>query len=466
MDGKSLALVVGPFEGDFSKLTSSLKEEGLRIKQIKLVPRVFKKCKELPALILFDLDRPDVKYLDTFREIKKKYPSTPIIILSSSNPTYMEKTLRLIKEGAYDYLKKPFIMDELKILIRRALKKNIYEEQEHPSDSFLPADFILGKNLKMRKIVRFIQEVASTDLTVLIEGESGTGKEMIASIIHRLSKRRKNPFLRLNCAALTESIIESELFGYEKGAFTGAENKKIGLFSAAESGTLLLDEIAETSMNTQAKLLRVIENKEFIPVGGIAPVKCDVRLIVATNKNLEEEIEKKKFRSDLYYRINAFAISLPPLRERREDIPLFVDHFLKKHSRYLNKKIEGISSGVYEFLLNYSWPGNIRELEATLVKMIVVCRKSLITLREVEEVLPRRGSILTRKDSFLSFEEAKKGLLSSFEEKYIKELLLIYKGNITRAAKQARVTRSFIYQKAKQYGIDLSLYRKTSPFTN
>jgi DNA-binding NtrC family response regulator len=407
MNGRSLVLAGGPGEGDFAKLTSSLSEEGFRVKQVKLASWILKKCKEPPALILLDLDSLGVKYLDTFKKIKKKYPSTPIILFSSSSPICMEKALRLIKEGVYDYLKKPFVMDELKILIRKALRKNIYENQPHPSDSFLPTDFILGKNSQMRKMIRFIQEVAPTEITVLIEGESGTGKEMVASIIHRLSKRQEKPFLKLNCAALTESIMESELFGYERGAFTGAENKKIGLFSAAQSGTLLLDEIAEASMNTQAKLLRVIENKEFIPVGGIAPVKCDVRLIVATNKNLEEEIEKKRFRSDLYYRINSFTISLPPLRERREDIPLFIDYFLKKHSRYFNKEIQGISSEVYQFLLNYSWPGNIRELEATLVKMIIVCRKSLITLKEVEEVLPRRGSILKKK-SLLSFEEAKK----------------------------------------------------------
>jgi len=338
-------------------------------------------------------------------------------------------------------------------------KKEKSNKKKHPLYPFLPPDFILGKNHQMRKMINLIPQIAPTDFTVLIEGESGTGKEMVASIIHRASNRREKSFLRLNCAALTESIMESELFGYERGAFTGAENKKIGLFSAAEGGTLLLDEIAEASLNTQAKLLRVIENKEFIPVGGVKPVKCDVRVIVSTNSNLKEDIKKKRFREDLYYRINAFTISLPPLRERREDIPLFIEHFLKKYSSYFNKKIEEVSPEVYEYLLNYSWPGNIRELETTVLRMIVACKKPVATLKEVKEVLPLKNSISKKQTAFLSFEDAKKRILRSFEEKYIKEILLRCKGNITRAARKARVTRSFIYQKIKQYGIDLSFYR-------
>ena len=447
-------------EDSFSELILSLKQEGLTTKKAGYTLQIFKESKNSPVLIIFDLDRSGEKPVDAFRKIKKKHPSIPVIILSSSSPAYLEKTFKLIKEGAHDYLKKPFIVDEAKILIRKALgeKKEKSNKKKHPLYPFLPPDFILGKNHQMRKMINLIPQIAPTDFTVLIEGESGTGKELVASIIHKASNRREKSFLRLNCAALTESIMESELFGYERGAFTGAENKKIGLFSAAEGGTLLLDEIAEASLNTQAKLLRVIENKEFIPVGGVKPVKCDVRVIVSTNSNLKEDIKKKRFREDLYYRINAFTITLPPLRERREDIPLFIEHFLKKYSSYFNKKIEEVSPEVYEYLLNYSWPGNIRELETTVLRMIVACKKPVITLKEIEEVFSLK-TLSIKQEAFLSFEDAKKRILRSFEEKYIKEILLRCKGNITRAARKARVTRSFIYQKIKQYGIDLSFYR-------
>lgn len=466
MDRRPLVLLVGPSEGDFFNLISSLKEEGFKVKQINPVSGNLKKCKKPPELILFELDSLNVKYLGIFREIKKNYPSSAVIIITSSHPTCLNRALKLIREGAYDYIKKPFVIDEVKILIRRALRKmDIYEKDSYSADSPFSGDFVLGESPKMKEVLHLVKRVASTQLTVLLQGESGTGKEIISSLIHRLSDRKDKPFLKLNCAALTESIMESELFGYERGAFTGAESKKIGLFSAAEQGTLLLDEIAEASLSTQAKLLRVIENKEFIPVGGIAPVKCDVRLIVATNSNLQKEIERGKFRSDLYYRVSAFTINLPPLRERREDIALFINHFFKKYN-HLNRRIEGISSEVYNFLLDYSWPGNIRELESTVLKMILTCRKSLVTLREIEKILPRKGSVLKEKPFSLSFDKAKKECLSSFEEKYIKELLAMYKGNITRAARRAKVTRSFIYQKVKQYRIDLSLYRKLSPFTH
>jgi len=382
-------------------------------------------------------------------------------VLSSPGPACIERVLKLVtKEGAYDYIKKPFLMDELKIIVRRALKKEKTSSSEKTSSfSFLPSDFVLGKNQKMKEIVGIIKEIAPTELTILIRGESGTGKEMLASIIHKLSKRYEGPFLRLNCAAICESIMESELFGYERGAFTGADTRKKGLFSAADGGTLLLDEIAKTSLNTQAKLLGVIERKEFIPVGGISPIKCDVRLIIATNSNLEEEIKKGRFLADLYYRINTFSISLPPLRERREDIPLLVEHFLKKYNSCFGKNIKRVSPEVYNFLVEYPWPGNIRELESFVVKMVVVCKGSSITLNDIKKFFPHKA---LKKKRFLPFEEAKRSFLTSFEEKYIRELLLLSQGNIKAAAEKAGVTRAFIYQKIRKYNIDLSFYRRKS----
>lgn len=453
MKDRPLILLVSVNVGDFSLLESSIREEGYEFITVNPFSKGLRKLKKKPSLILFDLDQLDIKCVSILREIKKSHPDVPVIVLSQPKSSQIEKALRLIKEGAYDYLKKPFIVDELKILIRRAIRKNPSQNEAFPG-------FVLGKDPKMKKALMLAKTIAPTDLTVLIEGESGTGKEILASFIHKLSKRKGKLFLKLNCAALTESIMESELFGYERGAFTGAENKKIGLFSAAEGGTLLLDEIAEISLTTQAKLLRVIENKEFIPVGGIAPVRCDVRLIVATNKSLGEEMEKGRFRRDLFYRINFFTIYLPPLRERKEDIPLFINYFLKKYNRILNKKIEGLEDDVYALFLNYPWPGNIRELESALLKTFIICDKSIITIKDVREALPRINSYFLN-NSIKPFKEAKDMFLESFEERYIKDLLLRSRGNILKAAKEAKVTRSFLYYKIKQYGINLSMYRNS-----
>ena len=451
MNARPLILLVSIQTGDFSFLVSSLKEDGYALIITNPFSKTTRKFKKKPSLILFDLDGLDVRYVDILREIRETHPEVPVIVLSQPKPSQIEKALRLIKEGVYDYLKKPFIVDELKILIRRAIRES-YENEIFP-------DFVIGKNPEMRKILTLAKTIAPTDLTVLIGGESGTGKELVASFIHKLSRRNNKVFLKLNCAALTESIMESELFGYERGAFTGAESKKIGLFSAAEGGTLLLDEIAETSLSTQAKLLRVIENKEFIPVGGIAPVKCDVRLIVATNKNLQEEIEKNRFRQDLFYRINSFTLNLPPLRERKEDIPLFINHFLEKYNQILGKKIEGMEDEVYDFFLSYSWPGNIRELESVLLKMSIICNKPVITMEQARGILPQTNSSSPNGFYTASFKEAKDKFLELFEEKYIKNLLIKSNGNILKAAKKAKVTRSFLYYKIKQYGIDISTYR-------
>ena len=459
MSGEQVIFLVN-FSGDtHQEIASSLREEGFKVVKDDL--KVLKRKKNSASLVLFNLERPDEKTLSLFRKTRRHLPDIPFIVLSSPGPACIERVLKLVtKEGAYDYIKKPFLMDELKIIVRRALKKEKTSSSEKTSSfSFLPSDFVLGKNQKMKEIVGIIKEIAPTELTILIRGESGTGKEMLASIIHKLSKRYEGPFLRLNCAAICESIMESELFGYERGAFTGADTRKKGLFSAADGGTLLLDEIAKASLNTQAKLLGVIERKEFIPVGGISPVKCDVRLIIATNSNLEEEIKKGRFLADLYYRINTFSISLPPLRERREDIPLLVEHFLKKYNSYFGKNIKRVSPEVYNFLVEYPWPGNIRELESFVVKMVVVCKGSSITLNDIKKFFPHKA---LKKKRFLPFEEAKRSFLTSFEEKYIRELLLLSQGNIKAAAEKAGVTRAFIYQKIRKYNIDLSFYRRKS----
>lgn len=380
----------------------------------------------------------------------------------------VESVLRLLQEGAYDYLKKPFVADELKILIRRAVRDNGYIEEGEISKHGLVGQKtrgpLIGKTLKMQRVFAKIQDVAKTDITVLIEGETGTGKELVAEAIHRLSPRRSKTFLRINCAALSESLLESELFGYEKGAFTGAIQSKEGLFAAAEKGTLFLDEICGASFNAQAKFLRVAEYKEFLRVGGTRGIKVDVRLLVAA-KNLKESVEKKRFREDLYYRLNVFPIFIPPLRERKEDIPLFIHYFLHQHNSFLGKHIKRISDKCLECLLSYDWPGNVRELENVLLRTVAVCRKEIIADNDLPEYLQTQKT-LSGKSLFLSaslsFKSAKQEVVELFERKYLKDALQNSQGNISQAAKTIKMSRPLFYEKMKKYKLTSPNFKKNT----
>jgi len=380
----------------------------------------------------------------------------------------VESVLRLLQEGAYDYLKKPFVADELKILIRRALRDNGYIEEgeifKHGLVGQRTRGPLIGKTLKMQKIFAKIQDVAKTDITVLIQGETGTGKELVAEAIHRLSPRKKKSFLRVNCAALSESLLESELFGYEKGAFTGAIQSKEGLFAAAEKGTLFLDEICGASFGAQAKLLRVAEYKEFLRVGGTRGVNVDVRLLVAA-KNLKESVEKKRFREDLYYRLNVFPIFIPPLRERKQDIPLFIHYFLRQHSSFLNKHIKRISDKSLRCLLSYDWPGNVRELENVLLQTVAVCRKGIIADNDLPEYLQTQKMLpeesLFSEASF-SFRRAKQEVIKSFERKYLKNALQNSRGNISQAARTVKMSRPLFYEKMKKHKLTSLNFKKNT----
>jgi len=376
--------------------------------------------------------------------------------------------LRLLQEGAYDYLKRPFVADELKILIRRALRDNGYIEEgeifKHGLVGQKTRGPLIGKTLKMQKVFAKIQDVAKTDITVLIQGETGTGKELVAEAIHQLSPRKKKSFLRVNCAALSESLLESELFGYEKGAFTGAVQIKDGLFVAAEKGTLFFDEICEASFSTQAKFLRVAEYKEFLRVGGTKHINVDVRLLVAA-KNLKESVEKKKFREDLYYRLNVFPIFIPPLRERKKDIPLFVHYFLRQHNSFLNKHIKRTSDKVLECLLNCDWPGNVRELENVLLQAVAVCKKEIITEDDLPEYLQTQKTLSEESlfsDASFSFKRAKQEVIKSFERKYLKNALRNSQGNISQAARTVKMSRPLFYEKMKKHELTSLDFKKNT----
>jgi len=447
----------------FQKITNSLKEEGYCIKLVENSKEILEKIRRKKFdLIIIDLDK-KLNNVEILKKIKTILPEVKIIILLK--PTEVKNALKLIKEGIYDYLKKPFICDELKILIRRAIGDKSKE------DSLLKSlktkknfeNVIIGESKKIQKILQDAQNIAPTDITVLIQGETGTGKELIASTIYSLSKRKNKPFLKINCAALPADLLESELFGHEKEAFTGADHPKFGLFSCADKGTILLDEISEASLDLQAKLLRVVEEKEFIRVGGRKSIKVDVRIIAASNKDLEECIQKGKFRRDLYHRLNIFPIFIHPLRERKEDIPLLLHFFLNQHNKKLNKNIEGVSEEVKKIFLNYEWPGNVRELKNLLLVMVINCKERIITIKDIPKSFFKKSEGPCSK-TFLpdippSFKEAKQNIINSFEETYFKSLLYTYKGNILRSAESAQITRPFLYKKIKEHKIDLSDFR-------
>jgi len=414
-------------------------------------------------LAIVDLERPSKENIDILKRIKKIAPKTDIIILIQF--TDVKTTLNLLKKDVYDYLKKPFIIDELKILIRRALgeKELIKEELIFPQNLINGKNLVplIGKTKSMQRVFENITKIAKTDITVLIQGETGTGKELVARAIHQLSRRKNKTFLRINCAALPESLLESQLFGYEKGAFTGAIETKEGLFTATDKGTLFLDEICEANFAIQVKLLRVIEYKEFLPVGGTKHINTDVRL-VASAKNLKKNVEKKRFREDLYYRLNVFPIFIPPLRERKEDIPLFIHYFLRQHNSLLNKHIKGISNEALRCLLNYHWPGNVRELENVLLRAVAICKNQTIILADLPEYL-RTQKIPSTQSSFLdmslSFKEAKQKVIESFERKYLENALQKYRGNISQAARAIGIARPFFYEKIKKHKL-IPLYFK------
>ncbi len=336
--------------------------------------------KEKYAIILLDLRMPEMNGLQVIKELKKLDINTPIIMMSAYGT--VPEAVEAIKLGAIDYLVKPFDLYELKIVFERIIREDeiknenqYFREEEDKRYNFKE---IVGQSTAMKKVLDMLKKVAPLPTTVLITGESGTGKELIARALHKNSLRKDKPFVVANCVAFSPNILESELFGHEKGSFTGADSKRIGRFEIAHSGTLFLDEIGEVDLSTQAKLLRVIQEKEFERVGSSTSIKVDTRIVAATNKDLEQEIKENRFREDLFYRINVFHIEAPPLRERKEDIPLLIKHFIDKYNRILNKRISDITSEGLSLLLDYSFPGNIRELENIIERAMIMSNKEII----------------------------------------------------------------------------------------
>ena len=396
-------------------------------------------------LLLLDMKMPGMSGIDLLTRIKSIDKESLVILITAfaSVPT----AITALKQGAYDYVTKPVDPDELTHLVKKALEQRSLKQEnkilkENIEEIIKPDNFI-GESLQMKKIYELVNTVAPADTTVMIRGESGTGKELVAKAIHINSRRKYFPIIPVNCGALAESLLESELFGHEKGAFTGAQFKRKGKFEMADGGTLFLDEVATISTKMQIEILRVIESKQFTRVGGNQTIHSDFRLITATNQSLEDLVREGKFREDLYYRLNVFTIHIPPLRERREDIPLLAHFFLHKLTTAMNKPIKKIDNDAMDFLTKYDWPGNVRELENAIERAVVIGKCDTIKVEDLPFHIAS-NHIDTETDD---------KSLAAVEKKYILQILNENNWNISRSAQQLRIDRVTLYNKISKYGL-------------
>jgi two-component system, NtrC family, response regulator AtoC len=408
-------------------------------------------------LVLSDLKLPKRDGIEVLKALKEESPLTPAIVMTAFGT--IETAVSAMKQGAFDFITKPFDTDHLLLLIKRALDtqrlrtENMLLRDELASKFATPT--IIGKSSVMGDVAEKVQKVASGKTTVLLLGESGTGKELFARAIHNLSPRSPHPFVTINCAAIPRELLESELFGHERGSFTGADARKAGKFELADRGTIFLDEIAEMDLSLQAKLLRVLQEGEIEHVGGLKILSVDVRIIAASNKDLERAVEEHTFREDLFYRLNVFPITIPPLRKRRDDIPLLADFFVKKYSVELKTAARGIAPDVLELLTNYPWKGNVRELENCIERALILCDGGTITADHIA-LNPR----LSLEDSLRSIpmsgtlEDTSREAVRIVESQRIVSALKETKGNKSKASELLRVSYKTLLTKIKDYGIE------------
>ena len=448
-------------------LLELLEEEGYKVFIAHSGKEGLIKVKEnLPDLVLLDIKMSGIDGIETLGRITAINKDISVIMLTAYQT--VETAVKAMKLGAYDYISKPFNYEELKIIIKRALQtrdlsREVISLRHQLRDKFSFKN-IIGRSDKMKEVLYKIEKVAPTNTTVLIRGESGTGKELIAKTIYRYSPRKDKPFIAVDCAGLPESLIESELFGHTKGAFTGAIAKKIGKFELAQRGTLFLDEIGNLPVNIQVKLLRALQEREINRIGDKYPIKIDIRIIIATNTNLEEAMKRGTFREDLYYRINVFSIFLPSLREQKEDIPLLALHFLNKFNPILGKKVKDISERSMHLLVDYSWPGNVRELQ-NIIRQAIIMAEDIILPEHLPFYIKENKvgvdfvSTLVEKEKIGSTEDfsLKKivnQLSQETERRIILEVLKRTKGNKAETARLLKINYKTLYNKIKEYKIE------------
>lgn len=448
MGSKPSIMIVDDEEIVRASLSSWLLEDGYEVMPVESGKLALEELKEKHYdLMLVDLKMPEMDGLELMKEVKKFLPDLPIIIMTAY--ATVDTAVKAIKDGAFDYLMKPFDPEEISITIKKIVKQQMLEQENIYLRKELAKQFqfhqLYSKNKNMQEIFELIKTVAKTDVTVLIHGETGTGKELIARAIHAESLRKDRPFIPVSCASLTETLLESELFGHEKGAFTGASSMVRGMFEMADKGTIFLDEIGDISPKLQMDLLRVLETKEIVRIGSTLPIPVDVRIIAATNKDLNKAISNGTFREDLYYRLNVITIDIPPLREKLEDIPLLVEQLIEKINIETGKSIKRVSEDAMAILMQYKWPGNIRELKNVIERSVVLAKDDIITVNEVGPCVERRIKETTNLEDMS---------LESMEKNHIASVLKNNNWNISTSAQILGIDRTTLYNKIKKYNLE------------
>jgi len=438
-DRSAIELYKVLFENKYNVITAYSGSEAIEIVK-----------KEGIDIVLLDILMQDMDGIDVLKEIKKINDEIEVIMVTAVKT--VKSAIESMKLGAYDYITKPFDTDEILITVEKALeKRNLFKEIVRLKSEMIPFRFenIIGESPQMQKIYEIIQDLANNNSTVLITGESGTGKELIARAIHFNSQRKQSPFVVVDCATIPENLLESELFGYEKGAFTDAFERKIGKFELADTGTLFLDEIDALKLNLQGKILRAIETKEIQRIGDMRPIKIDVRIISATNVNLKKAVQEGKFREDLYYRLNVIPIEVPPLRERKDDIPLLLNYFIGLYNKEFGKKVKGISTEALDVLYKYDWPGNVRELKNLTERLVALSKKEIIN----QESLPLDILFSDRRNFAPDCEMSLKSAREEFERQFIINILEKVNWNQSKAARIMGIHRNTLFSKMHTFGI-------------
>jgi len=445
-------LIVDDEEYIRHSLTGVLNDEGYKVSQAETGEDAIKICsEEEPDLVLLDIWMPGMDGIDTLKYLKNSFPNINIIMITGHGT--IETAVKAIKMGAYDFIEKPLDLHKVLLTINNALKyKKLEQENRILKNKISKRYELTGKSKAIIELKKQIERAAPTNAWILITGENGTGKELVARAIYLKSKRADKPFVEVNCAAIPEELIESELFGHEKGAFTGATSMKRGKFDLANGGTLFLDEIGDMSLKTQAKILRLLEEQKFERVGGIKTISVDVRVIAATNKNLLKEIEKGNFREDLYYRLNVIPFHVPSLRERKEDIPLLVDYFLKFFAKENNQKLKKVTPEVLELFMEYNWPGNVRELKNTIERLVIMTPSETITKEDVNFLVKKEEVDIAANSLYLKTNSLKEAT-EVFQKFLIEKKLKENNFNITLTAKELGTTRINLHRKIKELNI-------------
>ncbi len=446
-------LVVDDEERIRQSLTGVLKDEGYEVAQAKDGAQALKQIEtDSPDLVLLDIWMPGMDGMETLEKIKAQIPNLPVIMISGHGN--IELAVKGTKLGAFDFIEKPLSLEKVLLSIQHALAFSKLEQENLALRQEVQKKYeIVGQSSELLALKEQIRIVAPTNGWVLIAGENGTGKELVAQAIHRLSQRGSKPFVEVNCAAIPEELIESELFGHEKGSFTGALTKRRGKFDLANEGTIFLDEIADMSLKTQAKILRILQEQKFERVGGSEVIFVDVRVIAATNRDLKEEIQKGRFREDLYYRLNVIPLVVPPLRERKADIPILVEHFIKEYCIEYHKDLKRVSPDANDLFKGYSWPGNVRELKNVVERMVIMIPGTVIEAKDVPSPI-REQPKAPAEFSFFSYDLLKEAR-REFEKRFILKKLTENDENISKTAEGIGIERSNLHRKIKSYGIEL-----------